>query len=84
MRWVIKYLVVIFILCLSVSNILAQTKPTPEAALTFLNFYFEGQGLGVVLADAKVCTKVENNECVDTVNLTSVKKDSSYYFTQAN
>ena len=53
MKKIVEIFWILFILFISVTNISAQTKPTPEAAKAFLNFYFKGQGQGVVLADVK-------------------------------
>ena len=46
----------------------AQTKPTAEAAKNFLDFYYEGQGKGVILVDSKVCTDVVEAECAESVD----------------
>ena len=70
---------ILFLFSISVTNIVAQTKPTPEAAMSFLNFYYKGQGQGVVLADVKVCTEVKENECIDTMAVDSLKNETQYY-----
>ena len=61
-----------FMLCLlplfSSQTSHAQSKPSPEAAKSFLDFYYTGQGKGVILADMKVCTDVVNTECTETVD----------------
>lgn len=36
----------------------AVEKPSPEAVKSFWSFYFNGQGQGFVLADAKLCLEV--------------------------
>jgi len=79
MKKMIETFWILFILFIAVTNIAAQTKPTPEAAMSFLNFYFKEQGQGVVLADVKVCTKVDKNECIDNVPVDSVKNGNQYY-----
>jgi len=79
MKKITKSILILFILIISATNISAQTKPTAEAAMSFLNFYFKGQGQGVVLADVKICTEIKDNECVDTVAADSLKNGSQYY-----
>ncbi|MEM8488444.1 MAG: hypothetical protein AAF564_23045 [Bacteroidota bacterium] len=46
----------------------AQDKPSTEVAKSFLDFYFKGQGKGVVVADMQVCADVVNAACVDPVD----------------
>ncbi len=46
----------------------AQSKPSAEVAKSFLDFYFKGQGTGVVVADMLVCADVVNAACVDPVD----------------
>ena len=63
--------------------VFAQNKPTADAAKAFLDFYYTGQGQGVVLADAKVCTEVSREgdnryECVDTVDLNALQAGETY------
>ena len=79
MKKITKSILTLFILSISVTNISAQTKPTPEAAMSFLNFYYKGQGQGVVLADIKISTEIVENECVDTVAIDSLKNGIQYY-----
>ena len=79
MKKLIFTLSLVFMVFISVTNTLAQTKPTPEAAMSFLNFYYEGQGQGVVLADVKVCTQVEQNDCVGNKEFNSLIKGIQYY-----
>ena len=57
---------------------LGQSKPSPETAKSFLDFYYNGQGKGVVLADIKVCTDVENADCVETVDPSLLKVGMKY------
>ncbi len=78
MRIVIQTSVLYITLLIVSVNIFAQSKPTPESALSFLNFYYNGQGQGVVLADMKVCTTIEENECANNVAADSLKKDEQY------
>ena len=70
---------VMVILVASVSGVHAQTKLTPDAAKAFLDFYYNGHGQGVVLADLKICSAVEDFECTHQVSFNAVKKDSSYF-----
>jgi hypothetical protein len=53
-------------------------KPTPEGVRAFWNFYFNGKGQGLVLADAKLCLEVakdgpQKSECVKEVPAEGVK-----------
>lgn len=48
---------------------LAYAKPTPEDVQQVINFYYNGQAQGVVLADVKVCDDIytqgpQKNECM--------------------
>ncbi len=56
----------------------AQTKPSPEVAKSFLDFYYKGQGQGVILADIQVCTDVVNTECTETVDHSLLKAGQQY------
>lgn len=58
----------LFAICLLPQSSHAQTKPSAEVAKSFLDFYYKGQGSGVVVADMKVCTDVVNAACVDPVD----------------
>ncbi len=53
-------------------------KPTPEGVRAFWNFYFNGKGQGLVLADAKLCLEVAKDgpnkfECSKEVGAEGVK-----------
>lgn len=78
MRNMIQTSMLLLLLLLAFTNIHAQTKPTPETTLAVLNFYFNGQGQGVILADMKVCKTIEENECVENIPANSLKKDEQY------
>ena len=78
MKKIAQFCVLVIVVGLISTTLFAQTKPTSEDALAFINFYFSGQGQGVVLADMKVCTTIEENECTDNVPLTSLKMDEQY------
>lgn len=58
----------LFAICLAPQSSHAQTKPSTEVAKSFLDFYYEGQGSGVVVADMQVCTDVVNADCIDPVD----------------
>ena len=66
------------LLAANTSSSFAQSKPSPEAAKSFLDFYYLGQGKGVILADIKVCTDVVNTECEETVDPSLLKAGESY------
>ena len=78
MRNMIQSSALLLFLLLAFTNIYAQTKPTPESTLSVLNFYFNGQGQGVILADMKVCETIEENECVENIPANALKKDEQY------
>lgn len=61
-------------------SVYAVEMPTTAEAKKVLDFYYEGQGMGVVLIDSKWCTEVEKegdnkNNCKDEVNPASVQTD---------
>ncbi len=56
----------------------AQSKPGPEAAKSVIDFYFNGQGKGVVLADIKVCKDIVDTECTETVDHSLLKIGEQY------
>ena len=56
----------------------AQTKPTSESAKSFLDFYYKGQGKGVVLADIQVCTDVVEARCEETVDPSLLQAGMKY------
>jgi hypothetical protein len=63
-------------------------KPTPEAILSFWQYYFKGQGNGPVLADAKLCLEISKegdtkNECAKEVPAEGVKAGTPIYVWQA-
>lgn len=61
-----------FMLCMlplaSTQSSQAQTKPSAETAKSFLDFFYKGQGKGVILADMKVCPDVVEAECTETLD----------------
>jgi len=62
----------------------AQEKPSPQEARRFLDFYYNGQGQGVVLAEAKICSDVPREgerqfECVGEVAPNAVRTGTDYY-----
>ncbi|MDH5178927.1 MAG: hypothetical protein OEZ39_00260 [Gammaproteobacteria bacterium] len=66
-------------LCL-IGSAQAVEVPTTDEVRKVLDFYYQGQGLGVVLIDSKMCSEIGKegdlkNECVG--ELTAIKKDES-------
>lgn len=62
----------------------AQDVPSPQEARRFLDFYYNGQDRGVVLAEVRVCTDVPRDgdqayECVGEVAPNAVQTDQSYF-----
>lgn len=75
-------LIAIAFLSLIPAAVLAA-KPTSEEAKKVLDFYFNGQGLGVVLADSKLCRDIERegdqkNECAGELDSAITKGESVY------
>ena len=62
--------------CFRTTN--AQQKPSPNAAKSVIDFYFNGQGRGVVLADIQVCNDVVDNECTGRVDPAMLRVDTDY------
>ena len=63
------FIAFVFFVCagpFQISN--AQPVLTPDAAKSFIDFYFNGQGQGAVLADLQICTEIVENECSDPVS----------------
>lgn len=56
----------------------AQVKPTSESAKAFLDFYYKGQGNGVVLADIQACMDVVEYNCQDAIDSTMLMTGTSY------
>ncbi len=56
----------------------AQLKPTSNAAKSVIDFYFNGQGRGVVLADIQVCTDVIDNQCVEPIDPLTLQTGMEY------
>lgn len=77
MRMIHFLLVLIFASSVALN---AQSKPSPKNAKAFIDFYFNGQGSGVVLADMKVCTEInkETNEPMTEINTSEMKIDEKY------
>ena len=71
-------------LCISVFfafsalNVQAQSILTSDAAKSFIDFYFNGQGKGVVLADIKLCSEVVENECSEEVSPIALQQGETY------
>ena len=59
-------------------NAQAQTSLTSEAAKSFIDFYFNGQGQGVVLADMKICMEIVENECSEEVSPIALQQGVTY------
>ena len=63
---------------ISIAMLWGQTKPSSDEAKAFIDFYYNGQGAGVVLADMKICREVVENECSGEVAIDSRKKNEKY------
>ena len=74
----ISPLLILLFFAFSPSATQAQSKPSAATAKSFLDFYYQGQGKGVILADSAVCADVINAECVDPVDPSLLKKGSKY------
>jgi hypothetical protein len=70
---------VILVLLLPINLIFAQATLSPESAKAFLDFYYNGAGQGIVLADSRICAKVENNQYEGEISAEAIKKDVSNY-----
>jgi hypothetical protein len=62
----------------------AQEAPSPQEARRFIEFYYAGQGQGVVLAEARICTGVPHEgaqayQCVDEVAPDAVQVGRPYH-----
>lgn len=79
MRRLNTSILVFLIMIVFTSPVFTQDKPDPAAAKSVLDFYYYGQGKGVVLADVKICADVDQNECRDEVGLTSLRKGVQYH-----
>ncbi len=60
-----------------------MTKPSGEAAASVIDFFYNGQGQGVVLAQADLCGEVptegENKyECVDKISPNALRSGTTY------
>ena len=58
----------------------SQPSLTKDAAKSFLDFYYNGQGSGVILADSQLCTEISENECVDPVSPIALQNGVTYNF----
>lgn len=76
MKTLFSSLLLIFTLFASVAQ--AQIKPSSNSARSVVDFYFNGQGNGVVLADIKVCMEVIDNECERPVNPAQLRVNNAY------
>lgn len=68
--------------------VVAIPKPDPEAVQAVWGFYYGGKGLGLVLADTRLCTKINKDgphkfECADEVDAGSVKVGTTITVWQA-
>jgi len=61
-----------------VPNTFAQETLSPEAAKSFLDFYFDGQGKGVVLADIQACLDVVEHVCVNPTDTSMLMLGTTY------
>ena len=57
---------------------IGQIKPSSNAAKSVIDFYFNGQGNGVVLADIQICIEVIDNECQNPINPAMLQVDTAY------
>lgn len=62
----------------------AQEAPSPQEARRFIDFYYAGQGQGVVLAEARICTDVPREgaqayQCLDEVAPDAVQVGRPYH-----
>lgn len=76
-----KTLLLIITLCIP---LLAQAKPSPEEVKNVIDYYFNGQDQGVVLADVKLCDEVytegeQKNECMDERGATTLAVGDKTY-----
>ena len=79
MKSLIKLAALLFALPMLFPNsVLGQSKPSSEAAKSFLDFYYSGQGKGVVMADLQVCTDVVEAKCVETVDPSLLQAGMKY------
>lgn len=83
-RWTLGVLSTLLILLAGAAPATAQTPPTPEEAQRFLDFYYNGQGEGVVLASARICRDVPRDgqrayDCAGEVPLDAVPTGEPLY-----
>lgn len=76
-----KRILFALVLCLP---LLAQAKPSPEEVKSVIDFYFNGQDQGIVLADTKLCDEIytegdQKNECMETRNTATLKEGEETY-----
>ena len=62
----------------------AQEAPSPQEARRFIDFYYSGQGQGVVLAETHICTEIPREgaqayQCVGEIAPDAVQVGQSYY-----
>lgn len=58
--------------------VLAQPSLTPEDARSFIDFYYNGQGSGIVLADMQLCTEIVENQCDEPVSPIALQMGVTY------
>ena len=71
-------LCLLIFLALPVVDANAQTILTSDAAKSFIDFYYNGQGQGVVLADIKLCNEIVENECSGEVSPVALQQGETY------
>lgn len=81
-----KKLIYAFAVCLfaSLGTAVAQDKPASDAARKVIDYYFHGQGQGVVPMEYKFCQEVaqegaNKNECVSEIPPNTLKKGQEAY-----
>ena len=71
----------LILFCLSTASFAAE-MPTNAEAQKVLDFYYNGQGMGVVLMESKICSEVikegdNKNECTDDMTDQPINKGES-------
>ena len=69
-------------------SVMAQEVPTPDEVKKVLDFYYHGQGSGLVLYDSKFCQDIhregdEKNECAGEITDTPITKGAPVYLWMA-
>ena len=55
-------------------NSAAVAAPSAKMIREVVDYYYNGQAKGPILAEAKLCKSVKNYECTETINSANVKK----------